>query len=103
MGVLEVSWRRLCGVVGVGVVEAHNLHSRFPRFTLNLHQLGGIDFETFGRIGANVSAGNDPVYMSVAGYDFPGERSAAFFGVVLLGMLPECFVIGDGNVQAQRK
>ncbi len=37
VGVLEVGGRRPRGVVGMGVIEAHNLQSALPRLALRSH------------------------------------------------------------------
>lgn len=92
------------GVVRMGVVEAHNLHSALTRITLYAHQFGRINFEPFVRfVDSNVLTRLDAVHVRFAGTELSQEHSATFFGVGFLGMLPHSFEVRLGNKEAQLK
>lgn len=99
---LEVGGRGLCGVVRMGVIEADDFHSAFARFTLHSHQLSGINFEPFVKFAdSNVLTGDDGVYVPCGIVSLSHQNAAAFFGVGFFGVLPQCLVVGSGDVKAQ--
>jgi len=104
MGVFEIGWRWLGGVVRMGVVEAEDLHAALARLALYSDQFGGRDFEAFVSVAdSDVLTGDNSVYMTFAGNQFSDENAAAFVGIGLFGVVPECVVGGMRNMQAQGK
>ena len=99
---LKIGRRPVRGMIGMGVIEAHNLHSALPRLALCSHQFGGIDFEPLMSVAvSNIVTGDDSVCVRFAGTQLSYEHSAAFVGVGFFGVVPEYLVIGGADVKSQ--
>jgi len=95
MGLGVVGLRPLGGMVGMGMVEADDVLFALAGFTLNMHQLFGMDVvAVLRRISARVAGAHERSdHTSAVVFKAAEQHAAALVRIGLLAMLAESVIV----------